>query len=121
MFSLLLLSLALVTIFIILYLYGKTKTKNKCNQPEKVKFYCINLESSHERWKRIQSQALREGIDIIRVPAVDGRLLKIEDSVASGILQENNELSLGQLGCALSHIKTLKIIEREILIYGMLS
>ena len=71
------------------------------------------MDSSNERWKKIKQQALREKIDITRISAVDGRLLNSKDYINNSILHPNHTLSLGQLGCALSHIKTLQLIEKK--------
>lgn len=77
-----------------------------------VRFYYINLDRSVGRKLAAEKQAAEHGIDLQRVSAVDGRLLKPEDLAAYDSKRRLSEyradLSMGEHACMLSHLKTLK-------------
>jgi len=69
-----------------------------------MKVYFINLDRSPDRlaWFRRQGDAL--GLDLVRVPAVDGRELEAGELARLRALSSgNSELSGGEIACLLSH------------------
>ncbi|WP_387463061.1 glycosyltransferase family 25 protein [Photorhabdus sp. RM323S] len=79
-----------------------------------MKTFIINLKHSIERRKRIEEQCIKLNLDYEFIEAVDGRLLSQEE-----LQRQTRELSdaitLGEIGCALSHIKIYRnIVENNI-------
>lgn len=73
-----------------------------------VKTYYINLDRSEDRRVWIENTAGRLGIEIVRIPAVDGQL--IPDTELSGTpdfvyRHVKRPLTRGEIGCLRSHIK----------------
>ncbi len=69
-----------------------------------MKVYFINLDRSPDRhaWFRRQGEAL--GLDLVRVPAVDGRKLDANEMARLAALSSGNSvLSAGEMACLLSH------------------
>ena len=58
------------------------------------KIYCINLDKRTDRWASVSQQFTKFGIEVERVPAVDGSLSEIK----------SNYISDGELGIILSNI-----------------
>ncbi|MGS1093817.1 glycosyltransferase family 25 protein [Aquamicrobium terrae] len=76
-----------------------------------MKVYYINLDRSPERraWFTQQAEAL--GLDLVRVPAVDGRELPAGELDHWRQLSEGNKiLSRGEIGCFLSHRKAWEAV-----------
>lgn len=76
-----------------------------------MKVYYINLDRSPERraWFTKQAEAL--GLDLVRVPAVDGRELPAAELDHWRQLSEGNKiLSPGEIGCFLSHRKAWEMV-----------
>ncbi|MCG8271051.1 glycosyltransferase family 25 protein [Aquamicrobium sp. NLF2-7] len=76
-----------------------------------MKVYYINLDRSPERraWFTKQAEAL--GLDLVRVPAVDGRELPAAELDRWRQLSEGNKiLSPGEIGCFLSHRKAWEMV-----------
>ncbi|MET3794136.1 glycosyltransferase family 25 protein [Aquamicrobium terrae] len=76
-----------------------------------MKVYYINLDRSPERraWFTQQAEAL--GLDLVRVPAVDGRELPAAELDHWRQLSEGNKvLSPGEIGCYLSHRKAWEAV-----------
>lgn len=76
-----------------------------------MKVYYINLDRSPERraWFTQQAEAL--GLDLVRVPAVDGRELPAAELDHWRQLSEGNKvLSPGEIGCFLSHRKAWEAV-----------
>lgn len=76
-----------------------------------MKVYYINLDRSPERraWFTQQAEAL--GLDLVRVPAVDGRELPAEELDHWRKLTAGNKvLSPGEIGCFLSHRKAWEMV-----------
>lgn len=73
----------------------------------------INLETSTERRLHMQEQMAAVGLDYRIVPAVNGDLLSQDEIYNTDVayLRRGTHLSLGEIGCAFSHIK----LYREIL------
>ncbi len=74
--------------------------------------YVINLDSSSKRWADVSSQATLAGMEINRVPGVDGRA--IPSTQRSGFnekafLRRNGRAMLpGEYGCYRAHIRALE-------------
>lgn len=76
-----------------------------------MKIYLINLDRSPERLARMQSILRSMGLEFTRFPAVDGSLLTEEELSAKVRLVDGRpHLSLGEIGCTLSHIECLELI-----------
>ena len=74
--------------------------------------YLINLDRSTERLKQASSEAQRLQLSFERISAVDGRYLELdacaEYSNARTLTYFGRELSVGEVACFLSHVKTLR-------------
>ena len=79
--------------------------------------WVLNLERSTERRAFMEEQLLRLQLDYEIVAAVDGRSLSIEDkkqySRKDAMRCCDRELSPGEVGCALSHIRMWQRLIRE--------
>ena len=64
--------------------------------------YLINLESSADRLATFQKSNAHLG-DVVRFPAIDGRLLDKEKLVKDGVMASECGYMPGAIGCALSH------------------
>lgn len=92
----------------------KHKNQDKLEISEsisKIPVFVINLERNKERREFAMNQLQRLGFQPIIFPAVDGKKLNIEDLEKSGIYKDSvahekfsRSLSLGEIGCSLSHI-----------------
>ena len=69
--------------------------------------YLINLDRSTERLAKFKkcNSHLR---DVIRFPAIDGRLLDKEKLIKEGLMAPDCDYKIGALGCALSHVNLWK-------------
>lgn len=73
--------------------------------------YVVNLDRSLDRWQRIEKEFRNLQLNLIRVPAVDGKTLKFPDKRFSPFfyrLKDGKEASLGAVGCFFSHLKALQ-------------
>jgi len=67
--------------------------------------FCINLDRSPDRLKRIQRQAERAGLSFERFSAVDGGTLDLTPHIRAGWLTGDIQIKLpGSLGTFLSHL-----------------
>jgi GR25 family glycosyltransferase involved in LPS biosynthesis len=66
--------------------------------------YVINLDREHERLERMRRHLGELGIEFVRWPAVEGKL--ITDIDFSGAVDPRSSLSKSEIGCALSHMGT---------------
>lgn len=74
--------------------------------------YIINLDRASERWDFVSKKFAQLGFDIIRVPAIEGKLLKLPCENVSQwkyFFLYGRPISFGAIGCYLSHIKTLNL------------
>jgi GR25 family glycosyltransferase involved in LPS biosynthesis len=73
-----------------------------------IPFYVINLDSSVKRLKSMEEQCQLANINMVRFPAVNGSLLKLDDIKErvskNSYMYKNIERNKGELGCALSHM-----------------
>lgn len=80
----------------------------------KIDFFVINLDRSPERLAAIGQEAAALGIDLIRVPAVDGKTIPEAEQDAldrPGFLRDHGKRPMpGEYGCYLSHIAALRRI-----------
>jgi GR25 family glycosyltransferase involved in LPS biosynthesis/glycosyltransferase involved in cell wall biosynthesis len=65
--------------------------------------HLINLDSSADRLALFQKRNGHLG-DVIRFPAIDGRLLDREKLVKEGVMAPDCDYEPGAIGCALSHV-----------------
>ncbi|GHT44531.1 hypothetical protein FACS189454_02220 [Planctomycetales bacterium] len=73
--------------------------------------YIINLDRSPERWQRITQSAGINGLNIVRVPAIDGRLLEPPYPHFSDwgyFLCHGRKINPNQVACYCSHLKALQ-------------
>jgi len=81
------------------------------------KIYFINLDDNMDRWNSLSPQLRAK---ITRFPAVNGKKLDKDQLITNGLIAEKNNLRMGQIGCALSHITILKRIQRQNEPYGLI-
>lgn len=77
----------------------------------KMKIYLINLDRAPARLQRMATILSEMGLEFERIAAVDGEKLS-EDELNKRVKVINNVLpiSLGDIGCTLSHIECLRLI-----------
>ena len=68
------------------------------------KLYCINLDSRPDRWKLAKELFDQHGLDVERVPGINGSKLK---------LNFGPEIKEGAMGCSLSHLFTIKYAQQN--------
>lgn len=80
----------------------------------KIDFFVINLDRSPERLAAIRTAAAAEGIDLIRIPAVDGKTVPEAERVEldrAGFLRDHGKVPMdGEYGCYVSHVAALRRI-----------
>jgi glycosyl transferase, family 25 len=76
------------------------------------KAYLINLDRSEDRLERIKGEAEHAGVELVRVPGVDGRNVSAPERVLldePGFLRDHGKRPLpGEYGCYASHLKALE-------------
>lgn len=91
----------------------------------KFKVFLINLDSSTERFMFMDEQLKKLGIEYQRVSAVYGKdlpdtdIAKVYDSQIN-LQKYDKKLSLGEIGCYLSHIKCWQMILEQQLDYALI-
>lgn len=73
--------------------------------------FVINLDRSHERLQTIQNELQREEIKFQRIVAIDGKALPVDQPHLLLQVDDSDferELTLGEIGCALSHTAALR-------------
>jgi glycosyl transferase, family 25 len=74
--------------------------------------YAINLDRSPERWRRLNEQAQKFGLQLLRVSAIDGNSVAPElwDDFNSRQFERNNgrKALAGEYGCYRSHLLALQ-------------
>jgi glycosyl transferase, family 25 len=77
-----------------------------------MRYYVINLDRSVERWLSISESAEKNGIELTRIPAVDGRSIPqsqwVDFDLQSFRFQNGREPLPGEYGCYMSHISALR-------------
>lgn len=68
------------------------------------KIYCINLDKRIDRWNQAKEEFDKNKLNIERVSGIDGSSLNLEFP---------EEIKEGAVGCALSHLFTLKIAKQN--------
>ena len=100
---------------IFVYLIHKNKKeKKKENFTQLCKIYFINLDENIDRWNKLSHK------NIIRFPAINGKKIDKNKLIKDNIISSINNLQLGQIGCALSHISVLKLIQKQDEQYGLI-
>ena len=74
--------------------------------------HLINLDSSTDRLATFQKRNAHLG-NVIRFPAIDGRLLDKEKLIKEGIMAPDCVYAPGTLGCAMSHVTLWKMAAQE--------
>lgn len=75
--------------------------------------YCINLDRSADRWKRMSDAAARFDIDLRRIAGVDGAAIDPRRRIADEVLfnrQNGRPMLPGEYGCYRSHLRALETI-----------
>jgi glycosyl transferase family 25 len=83
-----------------------------CRRTVAMRAYVINLEGAVKRWKHIEQGFSAAGVDFIRVPAIDGNLVDVQESEYSPAwyrLLHGRETNPPEIGCYLSHLKALRM------------
>lgn len=79
--------------------------------------YVINLDRSVDRWRHVSDQAKELGIDIERVPGVDGSKISVEEGLHHNhekFVRGNGRPMLPQeYGCYLAHLSALRTFLRS--------
>ena len=84
-----------------------------------MKCYVINLDRSEERLTHIRSVFTKEGLDFIRVKAVDGRSLSDEQfEELTRVRNWPKKLARAEVGCFLSHLECWRLIAEGDDLYG---
>jgi hypothetical protein len=104
----------IIVCFAIIFVYLSHKKKQKENFTQLCKIYFINLDENIDRWNKLSHK------NIIRFPAINGKKIDKNKLIKDNIISSNNNLKLGQIGCALSHISVLKIIQNQDEPYGLI-
>lgn len=77
-----------------------------------IPFFAINLEGDSGRWEDLSGNARSAGVDLRRVPAIDGRLIDPRDwiglDVPAASRRNGREILPGEYGCYRSHILALE-------------
>ncbi|AVA19952.1 glycosyltransferase family 25 protein [Rhizobium sp. LEGMi198b] len=82
------------------------------NPASQVRIYVINLDRSPERWERLRGQAAQYGLNVTRIPAIDGKTIPERDRVdfqpRQFIYHNGRKLLAGEYGCYRSHLLALQ-------------
>jgi glycosyl transferase, family 25 len=82
-----------------------------------MKLFCINLDQSPKRLAYMQAQAALLGLDLIRIPAVDGA--RVPNWLANQF--KDTSLLPGEIGCYSSHLTAAKTVVERSLPYAVVS
>ena len=105
----------IIICFSIIFVYLIHIKKNKKeNFTQLCKIYFINLDENIDRWNKLSHK------NIIRFPAINGKKIDKNKLIKDKIISSKNNLKLGQIGCALSHISVLKLIQKQDEQYGLI-
>ena len=78
----------------------------------KLSIYAINLDRSVERWKLLTDRAQASGLDLVRVPAIDGRAISAEQRIHARPtlfrMRNGRTMLPGEYGCYQSHLAALR-------------
>ena len=109
--------LIIIIVSLISYFVYHNFFKTEINESlfENMGIYYINLDRSRDRRRNIESMCQRHGINAERFPAVDGKLLDLEDPKYQKALKKikwwfliENRKNVGHFGCYLSHMSIFK-------------
>jgi GR25 family glycosyltransferase involved in LPS biosynthesis len=67
--------------------------------------YVINLDNDIDRWNNLIKNS---NINLIRISAINGNNINKELLIEENILDKSSTIKIGQIGCALSHLKAWK-------------
>lgn len=98
----------------------RMRTTAPVGTPQAFPTFVINLERAPERRLYITSHLRSLGIEPTVVPAFDGRKMSMDELVADGRYNDevskrsfDRSLSLGEIGCTLSHFSIYQRMVRE--------
>ena len=115
--SIIIICLLCITV-IFLYLIPGSNLKESFNEnKQNCKIYFINLDENIDRWNNLSLELQKK---FTRFPAVNGKKLDKDQLIKDGIISNENNLRMGQIGCALSHITILKKIQKQDEPYGII-
>ena len=109
----------IIVCFAIIFVYlihinKNKKEKEKENFTQLCKIYFINLDENIDRWNKLSNK------NITRFSAINGKKIDKNKLIKDNIISSKNNLQLGQIGCALSHISVLKLIQTQDEPYGLI-
>jgi len=85
---------------------------------DNIPIYYINLNRSLDRKTKIEQTFLENNLKFKRVEGVDGKELNIEELKKEYNI--NPKLNVGEIGCALSHMKIIKEVLNDELEYALI-
>lgn len=77
--------------------------------------FVLNMDRSKDRWRKMYQQLVDAGIEsnVVRVSAVDGRALSMQDLKAQSSRMAVYLQPRGVIGCYLSHLKFWKLVVEQ--------
>ena len=108
-------------ILLILLIYSckyleKFRNQDKINFIDKIVW--INLDRSKKRRSYMENLLKCVNIKNERISGIDGKIIDVENVIKK--LNKKKEMSLGEIGCTLSHIKAINSLKYEIGNYFMI-
>ena len=104
----------ILLIFLTLLIFS-CKYFEKFNNQDKINFIdkivWINLDRSRNRKTYMEKLLKCVNVKNERIPAIDGKLIDVENVVKK--LNKKKEMSPGEIGCTLSHIKAINSLRNE--------
>ena len=105
----------LIILILLILLVSSCKYLEKFRNQDKINFIdkilWINLDRSKKRRTYMQKLLKCVNIKNERISAIDGKLIDVENVIKK--LNKKKEMSLGEIGCTLSHIKAINSLKNE--------
>ena len=114
MIFIVLLVLVILLVSIFYFISGKKETFTNNNNIDKI--YVINLKKNRDRLEKFMENAKKANVKVERFDAVYGKELNKDHPDILKYFVKDHGLFSGQIGCALSHIKTWKMLLKIIII-----
>eukprot|EP00981_Chlorochromonas_danica_P009633 scaffold2798_cov160-Ochromonas_danica.AAC.2 len=72
--------------------------------------FVLNLDRAQERWERVKEEVVKQGLEVTRLPAVDGKNLPSSTLAKETTMLARMFQPKGVLGCYLSHRKFWQLV-----------